>query len=205
MKNICLLAIYVIIHGVLPSCQSRKLEAEAFSNSKATKNCLDILAKSRPNYIERVYGDGKALVGSGVSYLATGAAYTSEALLRISGGIVLGVVVCSPVIAIEGSLGGNGQVSSECIGKAGSVIFDPPNSYSFGKSTYKQTSDWRCPEVDYISKGLRDISRCYWKDGQEDKAKKQLGFVTGNEFLYNCLSSDEKERVKSSLDKLSEI
>jgi hypothetical protein len=71
-------------------------------------------------------------------------------LVRFVRGIAVGVVICSPVIAVERALGGSGDVSGRCIGEVGGNIM-ATEKLKWGDSVHEDTKELRCPEVDHIA------------------------------------------------------
>jgi hypothetical protein len=83
-------------------------------------------------------------IGYGASYALTGAGYAGDAVIFLAGGVGMSIVLCSPVILLEGALEGSGEASGRCIGHMSTeVIKNFPES--IGEKVYKKTREWRCP------------------------------------------------------------
>ncbi|HXH31948.1 MAG TPA: hypothetical protein VNJ01_14155 [Bacteriovoracaceae bacterium] len=72
----------------------------------------------------------------------------------------------------------------------------------FTKKALSQTKSWRCPNLDYVSAGLRKVASCYQARGEKDKAKLQLENILNNETITECISEEESLRVSDKIEEL---
>lgn len=187
----------------LLSCTHKKMEDKYLVQSDlAPQSCLKELEDSKRDSIDQVFDVVVNGTQSGVSYLLSGAGYTTDFVIVAVGGLAVGVVICSPIIALEGSLRGSGRASGECVGNVSGNIWKEFPEKGIGGTLYESTESLRCPEVDYISKGLRNVSSCYKSKGMDNYALEQVQAIESDPVLKKCSSETEKEKVQRLLEEL---
>lgn len=198
-------SLFFCIIILLVSCAHNDPEKTYLKPSTLEKDsCLEVLKKSKRDPATKVFDETKEGIGTGVSYLLTGAGYATDFVFIVVGGIAVGITICSPLIALEAGHNGSGNASGECIGKVtGTYIEHFP--FNLGHSTYKNTEKMRCPEVDHISKALRKVAACYTKKKSFQKAKQQLDFIKDDRVLAKCTSVKEKANINNELYALSRM
>ena len=161
-----------------------------------TNSCMEELEKR--GFVKRS-GD-KILQGTKTtaSYILTGVGYTGDLLLYTTGGLLFGAGVCLP-IAVAGDNGFNNCFNAFTISAREEMKLP-----DLGKRAYENTVKWRCPEVNYLSRGIRAVSECHLKNGNDAESLKNLKFLEGNKDLYACLTSKERLQVSLLKSKISE-
>jgi hypothetical protein len=149
-----------------------------------------------------VSGTGKV----GASYLITGLSYSTDFLVSFTGGVVSGVAMCSPLIALDmlatasstNRPQSSGGVSSHCIGRYG-VELGKSLSPELGPRSKMATQKWRCPDLDSLAEGLIRVSTCYETKGEKELAAKQLENLRSSEVFHQCLSFEMKKKLGMTL------
>ncbi len=131
----------------------------------------------------------------------TGLAYTADAIVLITGGIILPLGVCSPALLIEIKGKSDGRLSELCLRTFGSEIIKSgvANYDSMGKYTWKEGADWECPNLEKPITYLTKMAQCHYDKGEKKTAKKQLDNLLKKEAFNGCVSMEQKERVQAKL------
>lgn len=192
MKALSLFCSLLII-----GCSHKETENQYLVPSAVeASSCLAQLQSAKRETTYKVFDVVKNGVETGASYVLTGAGYTADFVVVLIGGVGAGVIICSPIIALEGGLAGGGHASGECIGGVASSIGSYFPEDGLGKSLYQGTEELRCPEIDYISKALRRVFQCYQDRGQIEKARLQAKKLLSDPLLKKCSSSGERNEVE---------
>lgn len=190
---------FLILLFIFTSCSfNRKSESDYYLLLGDKHKCTKEYFEEDESIIEGVQRVSTEGAGHLLSYTLVGTAYTGEVLVRFVGGIAVGVVICSPVIAVEGALGGGGDASGRCIGEVGGNIMST-EKLKWGSSVHNDTKELRCPEVDHIAKGIRRVSKCYLENNKPKKAYDQLMTLLSDREILRCISSDEKKKLSPLL------
>lgn len=140
--------------------------------------------------------------GTGMSYLVTGLGYSTDVAVQFTSGVIAGVGLCSPLLALDMMATRNGNhltsISGECIGEVGVMAGDYLNP-KLGPAAYKKTKTWRCPNVDPIAFGLVKVADCYQDMGQRGLARTQLQKITHSEVFQTCLSKGAMKKIEEKL------
>jgi hypothetical protein len=134
-----------------------------------------------------------------LSYVLTGATYTLEATAVVGGGIVGAVVLCSPILMLEGAAGGDGSASGACLGTMTEAFLSEAKLPGAGRWVRDATDGWRCSDTTPLSEDLRAIAECYaWRGGADDlrRAKRQLAVILEARDLLRCASPEERVKVE---------
>jgi hypothetical protein len=148
----------------------------------------------------------KQVITVPLSYVLTGVGYTAEAAVVVGGGIVLSGVVCAPVLALEVTARGTGEMSGECLSLMLGTVFADASLPGVGRGIHELTEGWRCADMSPISEDLRAIANCYaWRggDGDLEKARQQLEVLARSESLLRCVSKEERSAVARDLAALN--
>lgn len=159
------------------------------------ESCMNPLKNLERPTAYKVLDDSKQALGTGLSYIVTGASYTSEFIIGIGAGLGLGVIVCSPLMAAEVAMQSSFNASAQCVGQIGGHIYQILPK-GIGEATYKATEGLRCPEVDHISLAMRKVATCYHSQNQSQKAKEQLAILREDYILKKCRSKQESIEVQ---------
>jgi hypothetical protein len=133
-----------------------------------------------------------------LSWILTGVGYTAEATVVVGGGIVLSGVLCTPILALEAAVQGDGDATAECVVMALGAIFDDAELPGVGRGIRKATHKWRCADLSPVSEDLRAIAECYaWRggDGDLERARAQLEVLRSSKDLLRCVSEAERAAV----------
>lgn len=197
---------FFLIIALLNSCSSREKEKD-FRKDLSSNDCESALKKNIPSKSTEIIGQTVKGTGTIASYLVTGIGYTSDFLILFGGGIGIGVVVCSPIVAIEAAAKSSGRASAECIGRISSTFLgsDFEGAIGLGKTAYKNTESWRCPNLDFLSEGFREVAACHHRKGNQGKAIEQIKVLKQNSKLIKCLSSEERNNINRDLHKYEKV
>lgn len=188
-----------ILSLALVSCSSLKNE-DAFNQHLANKECEEALIENQPSSSMEILSTTAQGTGTAASYLLTGLGYTTDIIVQFGGGIAVGVIVCSPILAIELGANSNGRASAQCLTEIGGSVIESGGFMKLGKTSHKKTKKWRCPNYDKLSEGFRKVARCYYDKGEINKSRLQLQNVRSDSEFYHCLSSDEQELIDKDLN-----
>lgn len=181
------------------SCTSQKKLMEKYA---IEGSCESKIRSVQLSPGQKLWSTVKETSGKSASFMITGLGYSTDVLLSFSGGIVGGVVICSPLIALDiaaSKNGGSGHTASgQCVGDIGGEIIKATNP-NLGPLASEKTRGWRCPEMDPIAESLFVVSSCYKENGEMDLARKQLLRMKESKQFYACLSEEMKERIEKTL------
>lgn len=141
---------------------------------------------------------GEKVAGSVASYALTATGYTTDVLVKVTGGVVVAVVVCSPVIVLDAAARSSGSSATErCIGELGVDLAQSINP-GLGEKAYSGTADWRGDDVDYtpLSVAMRSVAQCYFaRGGKADVKKAMLQMDAIGGVIYEGSTDDERKAV----------
>jgi hypothetical protein len=138
-----------------------------------------------------------------LSYLATGAGAVGAAAVLVPSGVIVGALICSPVIALDAALKGDGELSGECVGGiAGPLV--AAGAVGAGEAIYRSTRTWRCVDRSRESRETRAVARCYaerrWL-GDLDVARTLLVRLREPR-IYGCLPGAERRAIDTALSEM---
>ena len=189
----------VLLSIVLASCSSLKNE-DAFNQHIANKECEEALIENQPSSSMEILSTTAQGTGTAASYLLTGLGYTTDIIVQFGGGIAVGVIICSPLIAVELGSKSDGRASAKCMSEIGGSMIEAGSFMKLGQTSYKKTKKWRCPNYDKLSQGFRKVARCYYEKGEINKSRLQLHNVRSDSEFYHILASDEQEMIDKDLN-----
>ena len=196
--GLCLL---VACNSTPPVTETRAAAGD--NPSAARSSCeadYDRYAGSRD--LTRLSQKSKSLAGTTASYAATGSVAVTETLVYAGGGIVVGALICSPIIAIEAAADGNGEASIECVARVGSyamVAIAEESDYSLTQGVWRATESMRLESYDSLAAYLLDSVECRIErngPGDREQARQQLKAFRGDHGIWSYLSSFSKERAE---------
>lgn len=183
---------------LLCSCASKseKTYTRILDSGKCEEAALHI-----PDFkVDKAIEQGITYSSTGMSYVLTSAAYGVDVMYFITGGVVLPVVVCSPLLLLEGKTRSHSHVSGVCLEAVHTEVMK--NQTSLGKKVYKRTEPWRCPDFSFAVENLMKLSDCFRTEGNYAKARKQLENILDEETFGGCISEDLREKVSKRLDSI---
>lgn len=134
-----------------------------------------------------------------LSYALVGTTYTVEAVAVVGGGIIGAVVLCSPILMIDGAVGGRGEIGSGCVQTMMDALLSDAKLPGAGRAVDKATRRWRCADTTPISEDLREIAECYAsrnEPGDLERARAQLTALAASNGVLECASRDERRKVE---------
>jgi hypothetical protein len=152
--------------------------------------------------LSRLSQKGKSLAGTTASYAAAGTLAITETLLYTTGGIALGALVCSPIIAIEAASDTGGSASVECVVRIGSyamIALAQESEYSMTQGVWRATEGLRLESYDDLAAFLLDSAECRIErngPGDRDLAGRQLRALRGETGIWPHLSVFSVERAQ---------
>ncbi len=191
---------FIIILFLAISCSTIN-EEDKFKNKLNNQECEKALIYNTPSSEMKFLKKTQKGVGTLASYTVTGLGYTGDLIAIFGGGIVVGVLACTPFLAIEAAAKSNGYISGQCFSKFGVPIMEDSAKLNLGKKTFENTKSWRCENWDKISQGMRKVAKCHFNKGENEKAINQIQSIKKDFKFFNCLSSTERRKVKVDLEK----
>lgn len=183
----------------LVSCSTSKIK----ENHLVGGMCEKKFKETKLNEGEVIWQNVSEGTGTGMSYLITGLGYSTDIAISFTSGVIAGVGLCSPLIALDMMASKNGthvnSISGECIGEVGVMAGQHLNP-KLGPKAFSGTKRWRCPNVDPIAFGLVKVADCYQNLGQRELARTQLTKITHSEVFQTCLSKGAMKKIEEKLD-----
>jgi len=148
---------------------------------------------------EMAWQKTKQIGGATASGAVTGVVAVTETAIYILPGVAVGLIVCSPVIAVEVAAKGHGHASARCMtvmGISSLAAFTGNEENWIANRIWKSTESWRLESYDDLSRMLRNIALCYAHRNTPEAlqtAQKQL--QSARESLWDSISADEKKQV----------
>ncbi|MBC7712323.1 MAG: hypothetical protein H7177_03235 [Rhizobacter sp.] len=181
-------------------CSCSTMKHKDFTALVENGKCEEALKNVPDSSISNFIKQTKRVSGAAASYALTGITYGGEVTFVVVGGIVVGLAICSPLIAAETAAKGSGNISGECFVAAEKVL----NKHSdgtkefYGKKIFDKTSNWRCPDLSDFSQNLREVATCY--ENKKDytsleKAVEQLDIIRNTEFQEECVDDSERTEI----------
>ena len=186
---------------VLNSCAHQR--TKRFESALKAGRCDDAL-ENIPENDENLKFVGRAnrTAGTALSYAATGAGYTADVVLVITGGVLIFAAVCGPMLlAVMASYGGAAHSGVGCL----PVNLEEVPMPSIGKDTYKGTESWRCPDLTALARSVRKVASCHEGSGLAEDKKKALTTLSSlgsNKDFMNCIVKNESDTIRSDIARL---
>ena len=129
---------------------------------------------------------------------------SADLVLFVSKGIIIPLAVCAPlaVLSAHSASVTPGSFSSNETGMCAFQVAGATSKWKsaqLGDKTYKNTSDLRCPNYNFTVDHLLAVSECYEKDGQKDRAPKQLVNFSSPKFLGGCIDEDYLAKIDNRI------
>lgn len=174
-----------------------------------SNSCSKLLENKKLPFGAEIVSQTLESTGTLASLVVSGMTYSTDLIISLTGGVFIGATICSPLLAVDvallkGGNHGNNLPGVQCVSDTAPEISKKMYS-NWGRDTYRATRKWRCPELDYLSEGLRDVSKCYKDSNELNMAKEQLLAIKKSTIFSHCLSKKEKQNIESELDQLSKI
>jgi hypothetical protein len=189
---------------LLFSCSSSQKEKK-FQDLTETGQCQEA-ARNMPDFkLKKASANAKAYTGKTASYILTGAAYGVDMIYYLTGGLIVPVVICSPLILLQSASSGtaSSNPAGHCVGSVGREAFEiMGKNKTLGSKTYKGTKKWRCPDLNFAVKNVLKISSCYESKGDTPKAIEQLNILKDENAFGGCIDSEKKELINRELKRL---
>jgi len=202
------IATFALGFALLSGCatQQKKFETE-LAKGACDQALLDIPEKTTgAKFISSTHQAGGTLL----SYAFTGASYTAEILWDITGGTVMFLGLCGPIIAVEAlAINNGGGASGQVVCLSGfPEKIDRLGAPPLGRKAYRSTANLRCPPLEGLSQSIRQVASCFagQKTSQSQaRARKTLESIRNSGEFYNCLNSEEQKSVDQALAELPSI
>jgi hypothetical protein len=189
MKKIILL----MILSLLSSCSHNK--KKILDETEIAGICADKLKDITPPKGQEIIDFSKQITAGTASIAIAGLGVATDALVIVLTSPVTKVSIC--LVAIAALTDGHGGNANIC-----NYVTEPGLNPKLTQKSLDHTKSWRCPNLDYISEGLRGVASCYVEHDEKDKAKLQLDGILKNKTISDCISDDEKSKILSDLQKL---
>ncbi len=131
-----------------------------------------------------------------MSIAITGVGATTDALMILLTNPLTKFTVCITAVAFvaaysHGRYYNAGNDSRLCGEAIGSSTYNP----KLAQKALDATQSWRCPNLDYVSEGLRSVASCYADKGEKEKARMQLESILNNKTIRKCISEKETDLI----------
>ncbi|MCB1174332.1 MAG: hypothetical protein KDK39_12235 [Leptospiraceae bacterium] len=144
--------------------------------------------------------NARVFMGSLGSYSVAALSAVGETALYVSGGVLIGALVCSPVALLEGALDSDGEASSECFSAVASqavAAFIAEDQFSLTQEWLQDTRAWRYKNYDNLHADLLESAQCNL-DRQDPAglraAQAQLDWIQQNQAFQANMSPAARDR-----------
>ena len=149
--------------------------------------------------------DLRQVVTTPLSWVATGAGYTVDVAAV---GVLAGsasVTLCLPVLLLEASVGGRGELSAECVKGVATAVVQAMPLPGLGHGLRRATLAWRCPDLHRHAAEVQVVAGCFagrGEPGDREVAESLLLPLTARE-VDRCLPARRREQVRRALEELT--
>ncbi len=187
---------------VLNSCaHQRTRRFESALKAGRCEDAVENIPENDPNV--KFVGRANRAAGTAISYAATGAGYTADVVLVVTGGVLIFAAVCGPMLLA--------MAASSSTAGVNPAILCLPVDYksipmpSLGKDTYKGTEEWRCPDLTALSRSVRRVASCHESSPDVDGKKHALTTLNSlktNKDFMNCIGKSERDSIMIDVARL---
>lgn len=147
----------------------------------------------------------RQVVTTPLSWAAIGAGYTVDvaALGVLAGGA--SVTLCLPLLLLEASVGGRGELSAECVKGVATAVVEAVPLPGLGHGLRSATRSWRCPDLERRAAEARAVAGCFagrGGPGDREAAEALLRPLTARE-VDRCVPPRHREEVRRALEELT--
>lgn len=182
------LIILLLTLALSASCSHDKLIHQAHVSGNCSEKIKDITPPADQGLLDLT----KQATAGSVSIAITGAGAATDALIIILTNPLTKISLCVATVSII--LSGASVNTDIC-----NYATDPSYNPKLAQKALDHTISWRCPNLDYISEGLRKVATCYSDKNEKDKAKLQLQNILRNKTIYECIYQEEALRVENEI------
>jgi hypothetical protein len=140
-----------------------------------------------------------------LSLVASGAGWVTDGATVVSAGVVVGGLVCTPILALEVAAKSNGSASGECFLRVGSAVIAAAPAPGLGRGVYRVTRSWRCPDFLPLAREVRAVAACYGArgaPGDREVGLDHLDQLRGDREIWACLPHAERREVEAARARL---
>lgn len=200
MKSFILLPLLLFINCA-EAPKSRLMEPEHVTKHRemCEENAEDIFESL---FFEKSKESIQTRTGQVTSVVATGGTALTETLVYLGGGAVVGLLICSPLLAAEAASKSKSSQGASCVLEVGSKVTTAliaENGYEYTKKVWNETKQLRDYDFDELSALVRENCQCYMKTGQKrdlGTAFKQINEWKRENGIWEHLSEKEKQKVE---------
>ena len=140
------------------------------------------------------------------AYAAAGAGWITDGALVVTVAGGGGLLVCAPIMALEGAAHGSGEASAQCFANVAGAVLEagPPG---VGRGVYRATRSWRCPDHVQLAREVRAVASCHSSrnaPGDAELARLELLQLRSDRGIWECLPPEERREVQDALEALGE-
>lgn len=200
--RVWILALPLALFVSLAGCQTSTANSISQRSATGPRCEADYERYAESRDFSRLSEVSKSMVGTTASYAVAGSIAITETLLYTTGGIAIGALVCSPIIAIEAASESNGHASIECVVRIGSyatIALAEDSEYSLTQGVWRATEGMRLESYDNLAAYLLDSVECRLErdaPGDRDQAARQLQSLRGDRGIWSRLSTFSIERAE---------
>jgi hypothetical protein len=143
---------------------------------------------------QKIINTTSQVTGTTFSVALSTVGFATDAVFVVLTNPITKYTLCMAIMS-EGS---NPSSYHACSDLAGTETYLP----KMGDGILNNTKSWRCPELDHISKGLRQVASCYVKKSDNENALNQLLAVKKSHDFYKCLSPKEKQAILNQINSI---
>lgn len=172
MKHLQQLALFLF---VTTACQTSNYSGSLDSLPEQV-DCDSLLTQAEKFRKEsNISSTASEIAGSAASVTLSAMGYVGDTLV-VFGGLGVGIIVCSPVIAIESAANSVGSASSECVGSVTGGVLKSRQTY--GSNIYDTTQSWRDHKHTKAAASFRHVAQCYERQGSLDNLHKAIELLS---------------------------
>lgn len=170
-------------------------------------HCEEALAVATERPAPPPRADGlRQVVTTPASWLLVGAGYTADVAILTVGTIGLSAMACLPILALDGALGGSGDLSAGCMESMARGVAEALPLPGLGRGAASVTGHWRCPDRARRAAEARAVAACLAARGGPGDRDLALRLLVpfAEQRAARCLPPSERARVDRALRRLAE-
>jgi hypothetical protein len=133
-----------------------------------------------------------------LSLVASGAGWVTDGAIVVTVGTVGSGLVCAPLFLLEAAAKGDGSATGGCVAGVSGAVFEAMPSPGLGRTVFRATRSWRCPDFVQLSREVRAVAACYASraaPGDHELAFQHLEQLRADREIWGCLPGGERGAV----------
>lgn len=155
--------------------------------------CSDNIKHITPPDGQRLIDITKQATAGSASIAIISAGFATDTLFILLTNQVTKITLCIATVALASK--SKNSIGTNLCSYLNEKTYDP----ELTQKAISSTASWRCPNLDYVSVGLREVATCYAAKNEKDKARLQLKNILNDKTISKCISKEEKFRVRNEI------